>query len=65
MKEKKIGELGYEGISWTKSRVRCYKLDEVQKREEENRGISWTKSRGKNKKRKQMVTKFYKKLSGE
>ena len=28
----KNGELGYEGISWTKSRVRCYKLDEVQKR---------------------------------
>ena len=45
--EKKIGKLGYEGISWTKSRVRCYKLDEVQKREEKNGGISWTKSREK------------------
>ena len=42
MKEKeKKGELGYEGISWTKSRVRRYKLDEVQeKKMEEQAGQS-------------------------
>ena len=27
-------EMGYEGISWTKSRERRYKLDEVQKKGE-------------------------------
>ena len=33
-RRRKNWELGYEGISWTKSRVRRYKLDEVQKRGE-------------------------------
>ena len=54
MKEKeKKGELGYEGISWTKYRVRRYKLDEVQeKKMEEQAGQSPDKKRERRKEKK-------------